>query len=86
MAEREEHTDNKLSLPSQGQFFVHHAEAVCQSREPYGPSGFGGLFSNYYATSCAAFAALGGLIFGYDQVRFHVQMRGADLSEISMRI
>ena len=82
MAEREEHTDNKLSLPSQDQFFVHHAEAVCQSREPYGPSGFGGLFSNYYATSCAAFAALGGLIFGYDQVRFHVQMRGADLSEI----
>ena len=86
MAEREEHTDNKLNPPSQGHFFVHHAEAVWQSREPYGPSGFRGLFSNYYATSCAAFAALGGLIFGYDQVRFHVQMSGADLPEISIRI
>ena len=74
MADREERTDNKNSTPSQDQFFVHHAEAVWKSREPYGPSGFGGLFSNYYATSCAAFAALGGLIFGYDQVRFQVQM------------
>jgi len=35
----------------------------------YGPSGFGGLFSNYYASLCAAFAAMGGMIFGYDQVR-----------------
>ena len=48
--------------------FVHHAEAVWEDREPYGPSGFAGLFSNYYATLCAAFAALGGMIFGYDQV------------------
>ena len=74
MADREEGTDNKISTPSQDQVFVHHAEAVWKSRELYGPSGFGGLFSNYYATSCAAFAALGGLIFGYDQVRFHVQI------------
>lgn len=48
--------------------FVHHAQAVWGDREPYGPSGFRGLFSNYYATLCAAFAALGGMIFGYDQV------------------
>lgn len=48
--------------------FVHHAEAVWEDRERYGPSGFAGLFSNYYATLCAAFAALGGMIFGYDQV------------------
>ena len=49
--------------------FAHHAEAVWEHREPYGPSGFAGLFaSNYYASLCAAFAAIGGMIFGYDQV------------------
>ncbi|KAI4216904.1 MAG: hypothetical protein LQ351_000853 [Letrouitia transgressa] len=47
--------------------FVHHAEAVWEQREPYGPPGFRGLFVGYYATLCAAFAALGGMIFGYDQ-------------------
>lgn len=36
-------------------------------RQPYGPPGFHGLFSNYYATLCAAFAAIGGMVFGYDQ-------------------
>ncbi|KAL8779032.1 MAG: hypothetical protein Q9213_007130 [Squamulea squamosa] len=47
--------------------FVHHAEAVWDQREPYGPSGFGGVFISYYATLCAAFAAIGGMVFGYDQ-------------------
>lgn len=36
-------------------------------RESYGPLGFQGLFSNHYATLCAAFAAIGGMVFGYDQ-------------------
>ncbi|KAM0415712.1 hypothetical protein ACHAPT_013328 [Fusarium lateritium] len=35
--------------------------------EPYGPSGFRGLFSSHYVALCAAFSALGGLLFGYDQ-------------------
>lgn len=47
--------------------FVHHAEAVWDQREPYGPSGFKGVFNSSYATLCAAFAALGGMVFGYDQ-------------------
>ncbi|KAI4248749.1 MAG: hypothetical protein LQ352_005826 [Teloschistes flavicans] len=47
--------------------FVHHAEAVEDQREPYGPSGFKGVFISSYAASCAAFAALGGMVFGYDQ-------------------
>lgn len=30
-------------------------------------SGFRGLFSSPYVAMCAAFAAIGGLLFGYDQ-------------------
>ena len=47
--------------------FIHHAEAVWEQRETYGPPGFRGLFVNYYAALCAAFAAIGGMVFGYDQ-------------------
>ncbi|KAL8920659.1 MAG: hypothetical protein Q9208_006141 [Pyrenodesmia sp. 3 TL-2023] len=47
--------------------FVHHAEAVWSERAPYGPTGFQGLFISYYAALCAAFAAIGGMVFGYDQ-------------------
>ncbi|KAL5593926.1 hypothetical protein FOBRF1_013028 [Fusarium oxysporum] len=35
--------------------------------EPYGPPGFRGLFSSSYVATCSAFAAIGGLLFGYDQ-------------------
>ncbi|KAF4972847.1 hypothetical protein FSARC_673 [Fusarium sarcochroum] len=35
--------------------------------EPYGPPGFRGLFSSSYVAACSAFAAIGGLLFGYDQ-------------------
>ncbi|MDI1489755.1 MAG: hypothetical protein OHK93_000953 [Ramalina farinacea] len=47
--------------------FIHHAEAVWEQRETYGPPGFKGVFVNYYAALCAAFAAIGGMVFGYDQ-------------------
>ncbi|KAL8736717.1 MAG: hypothetical protein Q9166_000083 [cf. Caloplaca sp. 2 TL-2023] len=47
--------------------FVHHAEAVWDQRQPYGPSGLKGLFISYYAALCATFAAIGGMVFGYDQ-------------------
>jgi MFS family permease len=47
--------------------FIHHADAVWEHREIYGPPGFQGLFVNSYAALCAAFAAIGGMIFGYDQ-------------------
>lgn len=30
-------------------------------------TGFRGLFSSPYVTACAAFSAIGGLLFGYDQ-------------------
>ena len=50
-----------------GQAFIHHSEAVWKHRESYGPPGFKGVFMNSYATLCAAFAAIGGMIFGYDQ-------------------
>jgi len=47
--------------------FIHHPEAVWAQRETYGPRGFRGVFINYYAALCAAFAAIGGMVFGYDQ-------------------
>ncbi|KAJ5948559.1 hypothetical protein N7454_001866 [Penicillium verhagenii] len=36
-------------------------------RRPYGPSGFAGAFCNRYVSACAAFATIGGAMFGYDQ-------------------
>ncbi|KAH8646356.1 general substrate transporter [Xylariales sp. PMI_506] len=33
----------------------------------YGPSGFRGVFASSYVAMCAAFATIGGLLFGYDQ-------------------
>ena len=47
--------------------FIHHANAVWENRDTYGPPGFRGVFVNYHATLCAAFAAIGGMAFGYDQ-------------------
>ena len=55
--------------------FVHHDEAVLDARNArrpvldnvQQPAGFAGILNNKYATLCAAFVALGGLIFGYDQ-------------------
>ncbi|KAH8675185.1 putative MFS monosaccharide transporter [Ilyonectria robusta] len=35
--------------------------------EPYGPSGFKGIFTSRYVALCASFSAIGGLLFGYDQ-------------------
>ena len=68
MEEEASQVDSDPSAPSNRRTFVHNDEAIWQHREPYSLPGFGGLFSNYYATLCAAFAALGGLVFGYDQV------------------
>ncbi|KAK4497001.1 hypothetical protein PRZ48_011450 [Zasmidium cellare] len=36
-------------------------------REPYCQPGFKGLFASQYVALCAAFSAMGGLLFGYDQ-------------------
>ena len=38
-----------------------------QTRKAYCEPGFRGLFTSYYVTFCAAFATMGGLLFGYDQ-------------------
>ncbi|KAL8731694.1 MAG: hypothetical protein Q9181_004229 [Wetmoreana brouardii] len=62
-----EDTMEKTGSPNDQDTFVHHAEAVWDQREPYGPTGFRGVFISSYAALCAAFAALGGMVFGYDQ-------------------
>ena len=56
-----------IPVQNDGDVFIHHSQAVWEHRNTYGPPGFKGVFTNYYAALCAAFAALGGLIFGYDQ-------------------
>ncbi len=56
-----------ISTQNTGDIFIHHSEAVWIHRDTYGPPGFKGVFTNYFAALCAAFAAIGGLIFGYDQ-------------------
>jgi hypothetical protein len=33
---------------------------------PYGPSGFKGIFASRYVAYCAAFSAIGGMLFGYE--------------------
>ncbi|POR36844.1 Uncharacterized protein TPAR_02970 [Tolypocladium paradoxum] len=46
---------------------VHDGRPVWEQRETYGKAGFAGIFSNKYVTLCAAFATMGGALFGYDQ-------------------
>jgi len=46
---------------------IHSDRAVWQTQDTYCEPGFRGLFANYYVALCAAFSALGGLLFGYDQ-------------------
>lgn len=67
MAIRGNAQKEEIPLQNNGDIFIHHSEAVWENRDTYGPPGFKGVFTNYYATLCAAFAAIGGLIFGYDQ-------------------
>ncbi|KAK5113503.1 hypothetical protein LTR62_003372 [Meristemomyces frigidus] len=44
-----------------------HSRSAPDLREPYCQPGFAGLFASYYVALCAVFAAIGGLLFGYDQ-------------------
>ena len=67
MATKSEAQKGDIPLRNAGEIFIHHSEAVWEHRDTYGPQGFKGVFTNYYAALCAAFAAIGGLIFGYDQ-------------------
>ncbi|KAI9835851.1 MAG: hypothetical protein M1819_001749 [Sarea resinae] len=46
---------------------IHDDGAVWEHRETYGPPGFRGLFTSQYVAFCAAFSAMGGILFGYDQ-------------------
>ena len=44
----------------------HHRKAIWESRAAYGAPGFRGLLASPYVAACAAFSALGGLLFGYE--------------------
>ncbi|KAF5495174.1 MFS glucose transporter mfs1 [Colletotrichum siamense] len=51
-------------------FAAEHKEDVAEIFDEvisYGPPGFKGVFASRFVTYCAAFAALGGFLFGYDQ-------------------
>ncbi|KAF2013000.1 general substrate transporter [Aaosphaeria arxii CBS 175.79] len=62
-----DHVERLRGPPSKA---IHHGDSerpVWEDRETYGPAGFKGIFSNKYVTLCAAFATMGGALFGYDQ-------------------
>lgn len=59
--------DDELARSSNNENVLALRNEDLVERESHGPPGFRGLFSNRYATSCAAFAAIGGMVFGYDQ-------------------
>lgn len=58
MAVNVDKAEGKDQLANNGNVSVRHIEATLGDREPYGPSGFKGLFANYYVSLCAAFAAV----------------------------
>ncbi|KAH7138183.1 general substrate transporter [Dendryphion nanum] len=70
-----DHKDGIQVHPGQNNAVLHQEIATMPTaghsawttREPYGPAGFKGLFSNNYVAMCALFATIGGLLFGYDQ-------------------
>ena len=47
---------------------VHSTKPVWEQRETYGPSGLKGVFKSRYVFAAAAFATLGGTLFGYEYV------------------
>ncbi|KAF2001066.1 general substrate transporter [Amniculicola lignicola CBS 123094] len=49
------------------EYAAPHRTGAPITREPYGPAGLKGLFTNHYVATCAVFATIGGLLFGYDQ-------------------
>ncbi|KAB8343146.1 hypothetical protein FH972_022737 [Carpinus fangiana] len=49
------------------QTVLGHSGAIWETRQTYGPTGIKGLLASPYVAACAAFSALGGLLFGYDQ-------------------
>lgn len=66
--DRKIYQDDELARTSHDEpVAVHGTEALGGNRQPYGPPSFHGLFSNYFVILCAAFAAVGGMVFGYDQ-------------------
>lgn len=47
---------------------IEHTETpIWEVRKTYTKQGFMGIFSSRYVFVCAAFATMGGLLFGYDQ-------------------
>jgi hypothetical protein len=46
---------------------ITHSEApIWEQRQTYGKQGFMGIFTSKYVFLCAAFATMGGLLFGYE--------------------
>lgn len=59
--------DEQLQQPHHEVAPTRSDRPVFETRQPYGPPGFRGLFYSSYVALCAAFSAMGGLLFGYDQ-------------------
>ena len=77
---------NAGEAQSSSSAFIHSADTITAQRKPYGPSGLLGVLSNPTATLCAAFAALGGLLFGYDQGVVSVILTESQFLEVFPRV
>lgn len=44
----------------------HTSKPVWEQRQTYGPAGIRGVFTSRYVLAAAAFATLGGTLFGYE--------------------
>ncbi|KPM35816.1 hypothetical protein AK830_g10753 [Neonectria ditissima] len=62
-----QHVESSSVLDASDTVVIQTGRIANEEREPYGKAGFGGIFGNKYVTICAAFATMGGALFGYDQ-------------------
>lgn len=76
MSETKSPPKDKIEVSDPSSTHFHHEHLATMppnpsawtTREPYGPPGFAGLFTNNYVAMCALFATIGGLLFGYEYI------------------
>lgn len=65
--EHEKHEDGPPRRRSSVADIAHNDAPIWEVRRTYTKQGIAGVFSSRYVFICAAFATMGGLLFGYDQ-------------------
>lgn len=77
MAVRDDKVEVDDHLTNNGSGAVRHTtDGTWGDRESYGPSGFRGLFANYYVSLCAAFAAVSISLIQYFLISVETRILG----------